>query len=537
MLSGIKSRLQHLRISTKLTLVHVAILAVILFITQMITTAGIYFTVYHQAWSELEQTIENTLLAIELADPEKMPKNGPPLPEMRRGRHQGRSMSHHASVIDRVQPPRGQQNFEIPENKRARFLRNLRDEGAIIPGVVLRVVNEDGMLVYDGAQNFPTLEDVRTNIVKQRPMWVSSDATREVSAFENYYLYYDVRNVVWDGVGYELHFLRMITAERQFMERLQHIVFIACLIGLGIAVIAGIVVSKRTLKPIATITRAARETEVGDLSKRIPASEVHDELSELIDTFNHMLARLEHGFEHERAFVSDASHELRTPVTVIRGYVDMLKGWGASDPDTLKECVEAISSEAENMQHLLENLLFLARADLKRQVVKLVPVDLEELLTEIGKKAQLVTESHTVVLKHNAPAIVEADEFMLKELLRVFLENAIKYTPEGGRIELGSVRMGDRVTVFVSDNGIGIDKADQPKVFDRFFRVDKARSHNSSEGSGKPGTGLGLSIAREIARIHGFELVLESSLGKGTKISFTMPCLDTEEAVRAMEEG
>ena len=113
MLSGIKSRLQHLRISTKLTLVHVAILAVILFITQMITTAGIYFTVYHQAWSELEQTIENTLLAIELADPEKMPKNGPPLPEMRRGRHQGRSMSHHASVIDRVQPPRGQQNFEI----------------------------------------------------------------------------------------------------------------------------------------------------------------------------------------------------------------------------------------------------------------------------------------------------------------------------------------------------------------------------------------------------------------------------------------
>ena len=185
------------------------------------------------------------------------------------------------------------------------------------------------------------------------------------------------------------------------------------------------------------------------------------------------------------------------------------------------------------MQHLLENLLFLARADLKRQVVKLVPVDLEELLTEIGKKAQLVTESHTVVLKHNAPAIVEADEFMLKELL----ENAIKYTPEGGRIELGSVRMGDSVTVFVSDNGIGIDKADQPKVFDRFFRVDKARSHNSSEGSGKPGTGLGLSIAREIARIHGFELVLESSLGKGTKISFTMPCLDTEEAVRAMEEG
>lgn len=536
MLSGIKSRLQHLRISTKLTLVHVAILAVILFITQMITSAGIYFTVYHQAWSELEQTIENTLLAIELADPEKMPKYGPPLPEPRRGRHRGQSMSHHASVIDSRRGQINQQNTDIPENKRARFLRNLRDEGAIIPGVVLRVVNEDGVLVYDGAQNFPSLEDVRTNIVKQKPLWVSGDTTREVSAFENYYLYYDVRNVVWDGVGYELHFLRTITAERQFLLRLQYIVFVACVIGLGIAVIAGIMVSKRTLKPIATITRAARDMEVGDLSKRIPASEVHDELSELIDTFNHMLERLEQGFEHERAFVSDASHELRTPVTVIRGYTDMLKSWGASDPDTMKECVEAISSEAENMQHLLENLLFLARADLKRQVVKLAPVDLEELLTEIGKKAKRVTESHTVELKQNAPAIVEADEFMLKELLRVFLENAIKYTPEGGSIELGSVRRGDRVTVFVADTGIGIAKEDQPKVFDRFFRVDKARTH-SGEGGGKPGTGLGLSIAREIAQIHGFELVLESDLGKGTRISFTMPCLDTEEAVRAMEEG
>lgn len=536
MLSGIKSQIQHLRISTKLTLVQVAILAVILFITHTITTVGLYFTVYHQAWSELEQTIENTLLAIELADPEKMPKNGPPLPEMRRGRHRGHSLSHHDSVMDSQPVEEKPQTAEVSGDKRARFVRNLWAEGAIIPGVVLRIVNEDGVLVYDGAQNFPSLEDVRTNIVKQKPFWLIGSATREISAFDNYYLYYDVRKVVWNGVGFELHFLRTITAERQFLESLQYIVLVACLIGIGIAVFAGMAVSKRTLKPIATITRAAREMEVGDLSKRIPASEVHDELSELIDTFNHMLERLEQGFEHERAFVSDASHELRTPVTVIRGYVDMLKSWGASDPATLKECVEAISSEAENMQHLLENLLFLARADLRRQVVKLVPVDLEELLTEISRKAQLVTEKHTVVLKENAPAIVEADEFMLKELLRVFLENAVKYTPEGGRIELGSRRQGDRVTVFVADNGIGIDKADQARVFDRFFRVDKARCHAVGEG-GKSGTGLGLSIAREIARIHGFELKLESELGKGTKISFTMPCLDTEEAVRAMEEG
>lgn len=536
MLSGIKSRLQHLRISTKLTLVQVAILAVILFITHTITTVGLYFTVYHQAWSELEQTIENTLLAIELADPEKMPKMGPPLPEVRQGRHRGHSMSHHNSVMDRLPMQGTGQVADTPANKRARFIRSIRDEGSIIPGVVLRVVNEDGVLVYDGAQNFPSLEDVRSNIVKKKPFWLIGNATREISAFDNYYLYYDVRKVVWNGTGYELHFLRAITAERQFLENLQYIVLGACLIGIGIAVFAGMAVSKRTLRPIATIIRAAREMEVGDLSKRIPASEVHDELSELIDTFNHMLERLEQGFEHERAFVSDASHELRTPVTVIRGYVDMLKSWGASDPATLRECVEAISSEAENMQHLLENLLFLARADLRRQVVKLVPVDLEELLTEISRKARLVAGKHEVILRENAPAIVEADEFMLKELLRVFLENAVKYTPEGGRIELGSARRGDRVTVFVADNGIGIDKADQARVFDRFFRVDKARCHTSGEG-GKSGTGLGLSIAREISRIHGFELVLESELGKGTRISFTMACLDTEEAVRAMEEG
>lgn len=536
MLSGIKSRLQHLRISTKLTLVQVAILAAILLITQTITTVGLYFTVYHQAQSELEQTIENTLQAFERADSEKMPTMGEPLPRVRQGRNRGYGMSHHNSVMDR-RPMQGMRQIDdTPANKRARFIRKIRDEGLTVPGVVLRVVDEDGVLVYDEAQNLPSLEDVRSNIVMENPFWFIGHKAWEISAFDHYYLYYDVRKVVWDGTGYELHFLRAVTAERRFLEDLRYIVLVACLIGVGIDIFAGMAVSKRTLQPIATITRMAREMEIGHLSKRIPASEVRDELSELIDTFNHMLERLEQGFEHERAFISDASHELRTPVTVIRGYIDMLKNWGASDPATMRECVEAISSEAENMQHLLENLLFLARADLRRQVVKLVPVDLEELLTEISRKARLVTEKHEVILRENSPAIVEADEFMLKELLRVFLDNAVKYTPEGGRIELGSVRQGDRVTVFVSDNGIGIEKADQEKVFDRFFRVDKARRRTGGEG-GKSGTGLGLSIAREISKIHGFELALESEPGKGTRISFTMDCLDTEEAVRAMEEG
>ena len=236
-------------------------------------------------------------------------------------------------------------------------------------------------------------------------------------------------------------------------------------------------------------------------------------------TFNRMLDRLQEGFQQEQRFVSDASHELRTPLTVILGYSDMLARWGCEDKNILDEGITSIRSEAENMQQLIEKLLFLARADQKRQAVNKEDVDLAELLADTIEKMQMVTPSHEVTLGANAPAIVNADPVLLRQLLRIFLENSLKYTPPGGHIHACSILSADgsEVMVTLSDDGIGIAPEHQAHIFDRFYRVDSSRTKETG------GSGLGLSIARWIAERHDIKIALQSAVDEGTTITLTIP--------------
>ena len=237
-----------------------------------------------------------------------------------------------------------------------------------------------------------------------------------------------------------------------------------------------------------------------------------------------MLERIESGFEQQRRFVSDASHELRTPVTVMLGYSDMLNRWGWEDEEILDEGISAIRLEAENMKSLIERLLFLARADLNRQVLNREIIDMAALLADVAHKGQLIAAQHTVTLKENVPAHILGDMVMIRQMLRIFLDNALKYTPAGGKIFLASQREGDRLHVIVADTGIGIAPEHQPKVFDRFYRVDSSRSK-----AGAGGTGLGLAIARWIAEAHDIRLSLTSELGRGTTIHLYIPLVKGED--------
>ena len=501
------SKIKSLRVSTKLMLVNAVILIGILLLTSLLTVAGLHFSVYHQAEVELDKNISEVRRLIarsETMRDEELPEPAPP--EMREWILRQNP--------DWVPPPP--------------FLRLLYREGVLTPGVVLRVVNDEGQKIFDSAMHYPTVEEVAANIISDPPFWANKEM--QVARLGNFYMYYEPVTVTWRGHTYHLHFIRMITAERDFLNALGNGLVLTNLLGIIIALCACYYVSRRALAPIRAITEAARAIEVSDLSRRVETPLAKDELSELVQTINHMLDRLESGFEQQRQFVSDASHELRTPVTVMLGYSDMLSRWGREDAETLDEGITAIRTEAENMKALIERLLFLARADQKRQVLKKETIDFQELLADVAKKADLVKGDHALMLEANEPGTIFADEVIMRQMLRIFIENAFKYTPAGGTITLSSRRDGNALHVEVRDTGVGIAPEHQKKVFERFYRVDSSRT-KIGDDSGAGGTGLGLAIARWIADTHNIEIHLESEPGKGTTIHLTIPTAEnpTEE--------
>lgn len=496
---GIK--LPPLGISVRLMLANAAILVSMLLLTSFLTILGIYFSLYRQAELEIGRSIQATLLSMEHS--EKMhPDELPPIPSLRQQRAQ-RELN-----PDWVVPPR--------------FAQQLYRDGALLPGIVLRIEDGSGVCVFDSEPHYPSLNEVQKNIVPNPPFWAS--ASMQVVSLNKFYMYYHTLSVQWKGKPYQLHFLRMITAERDFLRLLRNGLLLTNTLGILLALLACYYVSRQALRSLRTITQTAQEIEVTDLSRRIPLPSANDEMRELAVTINRMLDRIESGFEQQRRFVSDASHELRTPVTVMLGYSDMLNRWGWEDEEILDEGISAIRLEAENMKSLIERLLFLARADLNRQILNREIIDMAALLADVAHKGQLIAAQHTVTLKENVPARILGDMVMIRQMLRIFLDNALKYTPAGGKIFLASQREGDKLHVIVADTGIGIAPEHQPKVFDRFYRVDSSRSK-----AGAGGTGLGLAIARWIAEAHDIRLSLTSELGRGTTIHLYIPLVEGED--------
>lgn len=275
--------------------------------------------------------------------------------------------------------------------------------------------------------------------------------------------------------------------------------------------------NKRVLKPISDMANAAAALSANNLSDRISVEGTKNELKDLATVINGMLDRIELSYNSQKQFVSDASHELRTPIAVIQGYVGMLERWGKTDKAVLDESIAAISQEAAGMKELVDRLLFLARHDKKTLMLEMETFDPLEVMSEVHREAKLLSSSHRFELSPAQNASVYADKGMLKQLMRILVDNAIKYTPEGGSITLGVRRDGRSCVMSVSDTGEGIAADDLPKVFERFYRCDEARKSQTS------GHGLGLSIARIIVAAHGGKLKVRSKLGAGTTFSVSLP--------------
>lgn len=273
----------------------------------------------------------------------------------------------------------------------------------------------------------------------------------------------------------------------------------------------------RLFRPLENIAALARQiSRADDLSRRLPDTGRDDEIGDLTVALNQTLERLENLFRTQQRFLADVSHELRTPLTTIRGNVDLMRRMGVAD-DTFLDDIQA---ELERMTRLVNDLLLLARADVGSMPIEVKRVELDTILLDVYRQLSLLNPPVTIVLEEVDQVAVEGDPDRLKQLILNLADNAIKYTPDGGEVTIGLSKDADKAHLKIADTGIGIADEDLPYIFDRFYRVDKARTRAHG------GSGLGLSIAKWIVDVHGGSVEATSVPGEGTTFHITLPLAD-----------
>ncbi len=292
---------------------------------------------------------------------------------------------------------------------------------------------------------------------------------------------------------------------------------VAILISLTLFLSIGHYLVTMMLTPIKDMTTKVQNINGNDMMTRLDTNLSKDELKDLAITFNQMMDRIQVYVERQKQFASDVSHELRTPLAIIQGYADMLERWGKDNPQILEESISSISEETANMNTLLEKLLFLSRSDKHTLKVDINSIDLSTLCLDILKETSFIDDSHELVSKVSPNVMLKGDSALIKELIRILVDNALKYTPEGGTITLGCATTNQNIVLSVKDTGIGISKEHISKLFERFYRVDEARNKNTG------GTGLGLAIANEIAKTHGAKIFVNSEVNEGTEFVIFFP--------------
>jgi heavy metal sensor kinase len=311
---------------------------------------------------------------------------------------------------------------------------------------------------------------------------------------------------------YTVRVATVITAVSEVLERLRWLALLVIPAIILCSGFGGYWLSGRAMAPIEEITRTARDISEQSLSRRLPLPGARDELRMLSETLNAMLSRLEDAFRRVVQFTSDASHELRTPVAIIRTTAELMQ----EQKRTVAEYEEAnaqILAEAERTSNLIAELLTLARADSQAAELSFAEVNLCEVAREVIASAAALAESKEISLRSHIPApavTVIGDYNAIRRLTLIFLDNAIKYSAPGTDVLTSVCVQGSSAVIEVRDEGIGIAEQDITHIFERFYRADKARSREMG------GAGLGLSIAKWIAKGHNAQIEVESALGKGS---------------------
>lgn len=302
------------------------------------------------------------------------------------------------------------------------------------------------------------------------------------------------------------------------MEELRMVLFTLLPAGLALAVVGGYWLAGRALAPVQRMTETARTISAQNLRERIEVAQPEDELGRLAQTLNSMIGRLEQSFDAIRQFTADASHELLTPLTAMRTEVEVALR-SARSPEDYQRVLASVLEEVERIARLADSLLLLSREDAGAAATVRRSVRLDDLVREVAGHSKALAEAANVTLEVGElpECTIEGDPDRLRQVFFNLLDNAVKYNRPGGSIRICG-RLGDQqVIIEVADTGVGIPAEELPRVFDRFYRVDKSRSRQMG------GTGLGLSIVKALVENHGGRIDVESTPGRGSTFRVAFP--------------
>ena len=469
MFKEIRSWFEIKSISTKITLICSAFFIALIAMTNLVMWLGISYALYHPAEATIEHSINNAKKILEESD-------------------------------------------KYPDELVFHSIHKI-----LVSGVVLRVFDDKGNLLFDTDEiNYPSNEIFEQGIMTSPP--ILADENLKIAQMGNAIVYRADVSFYKSGRYLIFYFYRTITSQKNIFDRLRNFMLIVDVLSLIIAITISRFIGRKILLPIKNMTglamKISTEAESELVEERIPIPPTNDEISELADTFNTMLDRMQDDILEHKEFVSNVSHELKTPLTIIEGYVDILEKFGKTDIQLRNESIEAIRGETQNTLNLLKSL----RPRLINLSNSKKNFELSKVIEKVFKSRATMIKRHEFTLMKNDYARIYGNKTKILQLMRIFIDNAIKYTPEGGKIQINSVKNDDKVLVSIADTGIGIAAENFEKIFKRGVRIVEDNFVKNVEGSG-----IGLAMAKEIADEHDIKIEIESKLGEGTTFTLNIP--------------
>lgn len=329
-------------------------------------------------------------------------------------------------------------------------------------------------------------------------------------------IYFDEPIYFKDEIVGWLRINRSISHIKNTLFNIRVVIFTATPIYILFATLSSLFLTSRALTPIDSITKTANIIEKGDLSKRITIPKVNDEVGRLARTFNKMIERIENSFNKEKRFTSDASHELKTPISVISATAEEAL-IGENKTEDYKKAFRAIIDESKNVSFLISQLLFLVRSEEGKEYLNLEKISLTLIAESVVNQIKDLAKRKDIKMSINSTQDFKlmVDQTLITVLFLNIIKNSIKYNKNGGFINIRLFKKENNVIISFEDNGIGISKEDLPYVFDRFYQASRART-------GK-GSGIGLAIVKEITELHNGKISIKSKLGKGSQVKVSLP--------------
>ncbi|OIK15699.1 two-component sensor histidine kinase [Bacillus sp. MUM 116] len=376
----------------------------------------------------------------------------------------------------------------------------------------IRVVNPDGKILAEVTND----KEISGQI---RPKYTSEQETGRIligtDTGEKQVIYVRVPIKMSGHLRGTLDFGEALMGLEMRKDILLWILGVCTVLSAILSLLGGRWLSGLIMRPISNMIKTMEDIEQSGVPKKIVIqNRTRDELEQMASTFNRMIERLSENMEKQEQFISDASHELKTPITVIKSYASLLRRRGVQNIEMSTEAIEAIYSEANRIQKMTEMFLNIATSE-KETTLDVTKVDLISLCKEIQKQLKNAYKREIHLHYNEEHIFIQADELKLKQIVIILLDNAIKYSKD--QIDLYLKRDEQRATIVVKDYGIGIPEQDLQRIFERFYRVDKARSRETG------GTGLGLAIAKNIMKMHRGEIKIISKEEKGTEVELQFP--------------